>query len=201
MSKPLLKKKEKIVCVTNRHLTEDFLAQVEKVAAMGIQTIILREKDLEAGEYEKLAREVLSICKKYQTTCILHNFSEAAEKLWQDKTVYQPAGLHLPIRKFLALTAEQKEQIPLLGVSVHSLDEARQCERLGASYVTAGHIFATDCKKGVPPRGLSYLRQICAGVDIPVFAIGGIHVDNMDSCLDAGADKVCMMSDLMKIQA
>lgn len=201
MSKPLLKKKEKIVCVTNRHLTEDFLAQVEKVTAMGIQTIILREKDLEAGEYEKLAREVLSICKKYQTTCILHNFPEIAEKLWQDKTVYQPAGIHLPIRKFLALTAEQKEQIPLLGVSVHSLDEARQCERLGASYVTAGHIFATDCKKGVPPRGLSYLRQICAGVDIPVFAIGGIHVDNMDSCLDAGADKVCMMSDLMKIQA
>ena len=84
-------------------------------------------------------------------------------------------------------------------MSVHSLDEARQCERLGASYVTAGHIFATDCKKGVPPRGLSYLREICAGVNIPVFAIGGIHADNMASCLDAGADKVCMMSNLMKI--
>ncbi len=199
MSKQLLHQKEKIVCVTNRHLAGDFLPQVEKVAAMGIQTIILREKDLEAAEYEKLAREVLCICKKYQVKCILHNFSETAEKLWQDKMIYQPAGLHLPIRKFLALTEEQKKQIPLLGVSVHSLDEAGQCERLGASYVTAGHIFATDCKKGVPPRGLSYLEEICAGVKIPVFAIGGIHADNMDSCLDAGADKVCMMSDLMKI--
>lgn len=130
-------------------------------------------KDLKAAEYEKLAREVLLICEKYQTKCMLHNFSEVAEKLWQDKTIYQPAGLHLPIGKFLALTEEQKKQIPLLGVSVHSLDEARQCERLGASYVTAGHIFVTDCKKGVPPRGLSYLREICAGVNIPVFAIGG----------------------------
>lgn len=185
--------------MTNRHLAEDFLPQVEKVAAMGIQTIILREKDLKAAEYEKLAQEVLLICEKYQTKCMLHNFSEVAEKLGQDKTIYQPAGLHLPIGKFLALTEEQKKQIPLLGVSVHSLDEARQCERLGASYVTAGHIFVTDCKKGVPPRGLSYLREICAGVNIPVFAIGGIHADNMASCLDAGADKVCMMSNLMKI--
>ena len=176
--------------MTNRHLAEDLLPQVEKVAAMGIQTIILREKDLKAAEYEKLAREVLLICEKYQTKCMLHNFSEVAEKLWQDKTIYQPAGIHLTIGKFLALTEEQKKQIPLLGVSVHSLDEATQCERLGASYVTAGHIFVTDCKKGVPPRGLSYLREICAGVNIPVFAIGG---------LDAGADKVCMMSNLMKI--
>ena len=64
MSKQLLHQKEKIVCVTNRHLAGDFLPQVEKVAAMGIQTIILREIDLEAAEYEKLAREVLCICKK-----------------------------------------------------------------------------------------------------------------------------------------
>lgn len=85
-----------------------FSSQVEKVAAMGIQTIILREKDLKAAEYEKLAREVLLICEKYQTKCMLHNFSEVAEKLWQDKTIYQPAGLHLPIGKFLALTEEQK---------------------------------------------------------------------------------------------
>ena len=47
--------------MTNRHLAEDFLPQVEKVAAMGIQTIILREKDLKAAEYEKLAQEVLLI--------------------------------------------------------------------------------------------------------------------------------------------
>ena len=124
--------------MTNRHLAEDFLPQVEKVAAMGIQTIILREKDLKAAEYEKLAREVLLICEKYQTKCMLHSFSEVAEKLWQDKTIYQPAGLHLPIGKFLALTEEQKKQIPLLGVSVHSLDEAKQCERLGASYFCDG---------------------------------------------------------------
>lgn len=106
--------------MTNRHLAEDLLPQVEKVAAMGIQTIILREKDLKAAEYEKLAREVLLICEKYQTKCMLHNFSEVAEKLWQDKTIYQPAGLHLPIGKFLALTEEQKSRSHCLAcLSIH----------------------------------------------------------------------------------
>ncbi len=191
--------KEKIVCVTNRHLAEDFFSQVEKVAAMGIRTIILREKDLTASEYEKLAREVLSICMKYKTDCILHNFYEVAEKLCQEEMSVRPTGLHLPIQQFLTLTEEQKKQIPLLGVSVHSLSEAGQCEQLGASYVTVGHIFTTDCKKDVPPRGLSYLKEICEGINIPVYAIGGIHAENMDACLAAGAKKVCMMSDLMRI--
>ena len=85
-----------------------------------------------------------------------------------------------------------------IGVSVHSADEAAEAERLGASYVTAGHIFATDCKKGVPPRGLEFLRGVCEKVKIPVYAIGGINAENAKSAVGAGADGVCIMSALMK---
>jgi thiamine-phosphate pyrophosphorylase len=70
---------------------------------------------------------------------------------------------------------------------------------LGASYVTAGHIFATDCKKGLEPRGITFLENVCASVDIPVYAIGGISSDNYMEALDAGAQRVCMMSALMRI--
>ena len=61
-----------------------------------------------------------------------------------------------------------------LGASVHSVSEAVEAQELGASYLIAGHIFSTDCKKGVPPRGLSFLTEVCDAVTIPVFAIGGI---------------------------
>ena len=74
-----------------------------------------------------------------------------------------------------------------------------QAQQLGASYITAGHIFATDCKKGLPPRGLGFLKDICRRVDIPVYAIGGITEENMVSALEAGAEGVCIMSGLMKI--
>ena len=70
---------------------------------------------------------------------------------------------------------------------------------LGASYVTGGHIFATDCKKGVPPRGLDFLKAVCSSVNIPVYAIGGINGDNINSVLNAGASGACIMSGLMTI--
>lgn len=194
---------EKIVCVTNRHLAEDFPAQIEKVAKLGVKTIILREKDLSAKEYEMLAKQVLAICKQYGADCVLHSFYETAvtlcEKVQAGECPMKPAGLHLPMQAFLSLTEEQKRKFAYLGVSVHSPEEAKECEQLGASYLTAGHIFATDCKKGIPPRGISYLKEVCDSVKIPVYAIGGIHEGNMQECLDVGAEKVCMMSNLMRI--
>lgn len=68
---------------------------------------------------------------------------------------------------------------------------------LGATYITAGHIFATDCKKGVPPRGLDFLSSVCSFVNIPVYAIGGISPVNAQKAIDAGAEGVCIMSGLM----
>lgn len=85
-----------------------------------------------------------------------------------------------------------------MGVSVHSPEEAKEAEALGADYVTAGHIFETDCKKGLKGRGLEFLRQVSQGVSIPVYAIGGISAENMESVREAGANGACIMSGFMK---
>lgn len=53
----------------------------------------------------------------------------------------------------------------------------KEAEQLGASYLTAGHIYATDCKRGLPPRGLGFLKEVCREVSIPVYGIGGIKFD------------------------
>ena len=55
------------------------------------------------------------------------------------------------------------------------------------------------CKKGLAPRGLDFLHEVCSSVKIPVYAIGGIHEENMESCIQSGAAGVCMMSEYMKI--
>ena len=87
----------------------------------------------------------------------------------------------------------------ILGCSAHSLEQAARAQELGATYLTAGHIFATGCKPGVPPRGLDFLREICENAAVPVYAIGGIDEDNMQQALDAGAAGVCMMSQMMRL--
>lgn len=181
-----------ILAVTNRKLcTGDFLKQVEKAAGFGVKAIILREKDLSPKEYEALAAEVLNICQRNQVPCILHSFPEAAKNLKADK-------IHLPL-PVLREQAGKLSGLSVIGASVHSPGEAREAELLGATYLTAGHIFATDCKKGVPPRGLAFLEEVVKSTSLPVYAIGGITPENTPLPLRAGAKGICVMSGMMRL--
>lgn len=105
-------------------------------------------------------------------------------------------NVHLPLRTAI----EQSDKISRfekVGISTHSIEDAIIAQRLGATYITAGHIFATDCKMGVPPRGLTYLKEVCNVVSIPVFGIGGITSENAKEVINHGAQGICMMSSLM----
>ena len=181
-----------ILCVTNRSLCKgDFLQRVEEIAANKPKGIILREKDLTEEAYEKLAEAVLNLCKKYNMPCILHCFVDAAIKL-------NAAQIHLPLHILREMEEETKKKFKIIGASCHSVEEAKEAERLGCSYITAGHVFATDCKKGVAPRGLSFLQAVCESVSIPVYAIGGISSETIDAVRPTGAKGACVMSGLMQ---
>ncbi len=181
-----------ILCVTNRKLCEkDFLVRIEEIAQMAPAGMILREKDLSEEEYKELALAVIKICGKYEVPCALHNFTEVAKEL-------AVKALHVPLAVLAEMTEEERKMFTILGASCHSAEEAKKAKELGCTYIIAGHIFETDCKKDVPPRGLEFLREVCNAVDIPVYAIGGINADNMVLIKEAGAAGGCMMSGLMK---
>lgn len=165
--------------------------QIRKVAKLyRIDMLILREKELTEKEYEALALEVLEACKEEGITCVLHSFVRVAEKLGAKK-------IHLP----LARLREEQQNLSFfdtIGVSVHSSQEAKEAYRLGATYLTAGHVFETDCKKGLPGRGLEFLEEVCQAVPIPVYGIGGIDDDNTEQVKKAGAAGECRMSYYMR---
>lgn len=180
-----------ILCVTNRKLCqEDFLARIERIAACRPAGIILREKDMLPEEYEKLAAAVMQSCEQYGVKCILHSFPDVAISLHAD-------AIHLPLHLLRELSQEQKAHFRVLGASCHSVEDALEAQTLGCNYITAGHVFETDCKKGLPGRGLDFLRNVCAAVNVPVYGIGGIDADNIAMVRDAGADGACLMSSLM----
>ena len=181
-----------ILCVTNRALCrEDFLRRMEKIAAARPAAVILREKDLPEADYTALAREVLAICRWNDVPCILHSFPGAARTL-------EVRSLHLPLPLRRALPAAERDCFITLGASCHSAEEAREAAALGCTYLTAGHVFDTACKAGTPGRGLEFLRQVCAAVSVPVYAIGGIGPDTIAAVRDAGAAGACVMSGLME---
>lgn len=181
-----------LICVTNRKICKgDFLTRIEEIARSGVKSIILREKDLDEDAYTALARLVMAICKKYETPCILHNYVGAASLLGADH-------IHLPLHMLQKLTDKEKSQFSAIGASCHSIEEAREAEERGCTYITVGHIFDTDCKKGLPGRGLAFLREICESISIPVYAIGGIDASNYNAVRSAGAAGACIMSGFMQ---
>ena len=178
----------KRIVVTNRSLCRTGLKeQVEKISRLGLcDALILREKDLSEAEYLSLAKSIKEICDEHGVDFICNNMPGAASRL--------ACGLQLSYQSFI----EQEHRSDSTWVSVHSLHEAIEAERLGADALIAGHIFVTDCKKGLEPRGLDFLRKICEAVSIPVFAIGGIDDENAELVKQAGAQGECRMSWYMK---
>lgn len=180
-----------ILCVTNRTLCKgDFLKRIEKIASAHPAGIILREKDLSEAEYKELAEMVIKICNKYGTPCILHSFAGIAAEL-------KCTALHLPLHILRILSDDEKAMFSTLGASCHSVEDAIEAEKLGCTYITAGHVFDTDCKKGLPGRGLDFLVKVCEEVSVPVYAIGGIRADNIADVRNAGAAGACVMSGSM----
>ena len=180
-----------ILCVTNRKLCrEEFFTRIEKIAVAKPAGIILREKDLGEKEYMQLATKAVEICRKYNTPCILHSFVDVAKRL-------DCKALHLPLNILSSLSDEDKAKFLVLGASCHSPEEAIEAQKQGCTYITAGHIFDTDCKKGLSGRGLEFLQKVCKSVKIPVYAIGGISKGNIAEVRKCGADGACIMSSAM----
>lgn len=183
-----------IICVTNRFLCkEDLRWRVDKIAAQRPRSVILREKDLSGADYVYLAREVRSICDSYDVPFVIHSQVQTAISLCVER-------IQLPMPILRTLTEAEKAEFYKIGASVHSPEEAEEAEALGASYLIAGHIFETDCKTGLPGRGLPFLSEVCQRVHIPVYAIGGISPENIASVRKTGAAGACIMSGLMQCE-
>lgn len=159
------------------------------------QAILLREKDLAKEQYEELARQVLDITKKHNKKCILHFYPEVAERL-------KHPHLHLPLPVWEQMPVERQRELRhhvlRIGTSVHSLEQLHKALSLNADYVIAGHIFPTDCKKDLAPRGLDFLREICKESTVPVYGIGGITDAREELVLQQGAAGICRMSGAMR---
>ena len=205
----MMENKIKLNIISNRKLCENqnLEKQIQKVFSayekkiflenFEIVALTLREKDLDKNEYLNLVEKIYPICKRYGIDLILHqNYDLNLDEK------YNIEGLHLSYDNFKSLNKNIREELikkyKRIGVSIHSLDEAKEIESLGATYVVAGHIFETDCKKDLKPRGIIFIKQLSSTLIIPIFAIGGINQENSNLVIDSGAFSVCMMSSMMK---
>ena len=183
----------KIVCVTNPTICRDDLyARLTKIRQSGVSRIVLRNTELSEEQYRKWLETIQERCETLENMTA-YRFRKVAQE-------FGLRAIHLPFAAFLEkpdLTGFTE-----VGTSVHSVEQAIAAEAGGANYLIAGHIYPTDCKQGLPARGEEFLRSICSAVSIPVYAIGGIHLQQARELANTGIPfaGICLMSEYMQCQ-
>ncbi len=180
--------REKFKTEKENYIKEAYMEHLLKLTEK-VDLMILREKNLDMEEYKNLVQNLFAVLENRENL-VLHTHIKTAFQLDFKK-------IHLPFPVFCK-NLSLLHLFELTGVSVHSLEEARFAEKHGADYIIAGHIFQTQCKKDLKPKGLDFLENICENIKIPVYALGGITEENELDTIKAGALGACRMSDYMK---
>ncbi|MBI4687597.1 MAG: thiamine phosphate synthase [Nitrospirae bacterium] len=179
--------------------TQNLLAAARAALKGGVKAIQLREKDLGTRELLKTAYKMRELTRQYKAKLFINDRLDIALAVEAD-------GVHLTqnsipadaVRKVVhasRLTLHASRF--LIGVSTHSLAEAKDAEKNGADFITLGPIYKTPSKlKYGAPLGLNTLNTVTKKIKIPVFAIGGVKVNRIEELKNTGAYGVALISEV-----
>lgn len=158
----------------------------------GARWAMLREKDLPRGELLAIAKRLVEAAKPYAATVLVNDDADLAVEV-------KAGGVHLPHGRSVAEARRILGSRALIGISAHSLDEARAASDEGADYATLSPIFPTESKPGYGPAlGLEMLHRVAGEVALPLVALAGITTKNAASCLASGAAGIAVMGSVMR---
>jgi thiamine-phosphate pyrophosphorylase len=158
----------------------------------GVDLIQLRGKKQSVNELVDLSEELHELTSQSFTPLIVNDHAEVASKVPVE-------GVHLGQDDDSIEVARRKAgRAVVIGKSTHSLEQARAAQREGADYIGFGPIFATPTKPDYEPIGLQDIKQTHLDVNLSIFCIGGIKLDNLKEVIAAGARRVAIVSGLLK---
>jgi thiamine-phosphate pyrophosphorylase len=162
------------------------LEVIDKAARAGCQLIQIREKDMSAKALGAFAREVIERARPHGARVLVNDRLDVAMAAGAD-------GVHLrassiPAREVRAVAAKKGLDDFLIGVSTHSIAEAKLAEEGAADFIVCGPVYDTPSKRAFgEPLGLDGFDEIRSAVKIPALALGGINLSNYHEPLRRGA--------------
>lgn len=176
--------------VTDRTWTGErtLYQQVEAALKGGVTCVQLREKSLDEAAFLNEAKELCDLCRQYKVPFIVNDNVDIAIACNAD-------GIHVGQEDMAA--GEVRRRVGdgmILGVSVHTVEEALEAVRNGADYLGLGAVFPTSTKTDADQMTDETLRAIRSAVDVPIVAIGGINKENIGRLSGSGVDGVALVS-------
>ena len=177
--------------VTDRNQTggRDLLWVLERALEGGVRAVQLREKDLGGRELFVLAEKTKRLCERYQANLFVNDRVDVA--LGVDAEGVHLGGDSMPVRAARELLGAEK----LIGVSTHSINEAREAEQEKADFILFGPVYFTASKAAYgEPQGLGRLKKVVEKISLPVYAIGGVKVENIAEVKETGVRGIALIS-------
>lgn len=180
----------KLIAVTDDcqsvEVVTDTLLRIEQ----SVNEVILRERSKSDAQLEDLVERLLT-ADFPREKLIMHARLDLAAKMGISKVQLTSYGISL---------SEAKCRYPALsyGRSIHSIEEAEDAAREGADWLLYGHLFPTNSKKGLAPRGTAELFKMTAAIDIPIYAIGGIEPEHLRNLHENGVAGAAILSPIFK---
>ena len=170
---------------------KNFYKCIEEAIKGGVGIVQLREKNISTKDFYEKALKVKEICKSYEVLFIINDRLDIAQAVEAD-------GVHLgqsdiPIEKAREILKNKF----LIGATARNLEEAKKAELLGADYIGSGAIFGTSTKDNAQKLEMEALKKIVSSVKIPVFAIGGININNVGILKNIGLQGICSVSGIL----
>ncbi len=162
--------------------------QVEAALKGGVTCVQLREKELDEARFLQEARDICALCHQYKVPFIVNDNVDIAIACGAD-------GVHVGQEDMEAGKVRRRVgDAMILGVSAHTVEEARQAVRDGADYLGVGAVFPTNTKTDAGRMSNETLRAICGAVNVPIVAIGGINQNNIGKLAGSGVGGVALVS-------
>lgn len=177
---------------STKYNEEEFLYRVEEALKGGVTLLQLREKEKSTREYIELAQKVHAITKRYNVPLIIDDRVDVA--LAVDAEGVHVGASDMPVSTARRLMGEDK----IVGATAKTVPWATEAYEQGADYLGVGAIYPTTTKVKTVLTSVETLRDICNTVPIPVNAIGGLNINNIDVLKGVPIAGVCVVSAIMK---
>ena len=184
--------------ITDRTQTKgrDLLWLLEQALDAGVKAIQLREKDLGGRDLFLLAEKVSNLCQSYRSALFVNERIDIA--LAVNAAGVQLGNASVPVALARQMLGAQK----MIGLSTHSLGEALAAQQQGADFVLFGPVYFTPSKATYgAPQGLNKLKEVVEKISLPVYAIGGINLENILDLRSLGVSRVALISAIMSSDA
>jgi len=177
--------------------------EVERVAgemlAGGVDVLQLRAKGQDETEIETLCARLVPLTEGAGVPLIINDYPQLVPSIGAQGAHVGQDDFSVADARWRAGRALAGEvPLPIIGKSTHSFEQAVAAEKEGADYIGFGPLFATPTKPGRPAIGLEDIARVRTAVRIPIFCIGGIKLENLDTILAAGARRVVIVSGLLQ---